>query len=149
MFRSDFGDEAEQDRWVAEQILEDIGPAELEHDDILIVLPSAYTSKRRYARLASILDDRGIPSHLVGVNTSQDIVFVRGSVAVAHIYRAKGNEAPMVYVLDAQYAGAAFNEVSRRNTIFTAITRSKAWVRVCGYGAVSYTHLTLPTICSV
>ena len=135
VFRSDFGDEAEQDRWVAEQILEDIGPAELEHDDILIVLPSAYTSKRRYARLASILDDRGIPSHLVGVNTSQDIVFVRGSVAVAHIYRAKGNEAPMVYVLDAQYAGAAFNEVSRRNTIFTAITRSKAWVRVCGYGA--------------
>ncbi|WP_205878791.1 DEAD/DEAH box helicase [Mycobacterium camsae] len=134
MFRSDFADEPSQDRWVAQQILNDVGPAELEHDDILIVIPSAYTSKRRYARLASILEDHGIPSHLVGVNSSQDIVFVRGSVAVAHIYRAKGNEAPMVYVLDAQYAGAAFNEVSRRNTIFTAITRSKAWVRVCGFG---------------
>ena len=134
VFRSDFADEPAQDQWVAQQILDDVGPAELEHDDILIVIPSAYTSRRRYARLASILDDHGIPSHLVGVNSSQDVVFVRGSVAVAHIYRAKGNEAPMVYVLDAQYAGAAFNEVSRRNTIFTAITRSKAWVRVCGFG---------------
>lgn len=134
VFRSDFADEQLQDQWVAQQILNDVGPAELEHDDILIVLPSAYTSKRRYARLARVLDDHGIPSHLVGVNSGQDVVFVRGSVAVAHVYRAKGNEAPMVYVLDAQYAGAAFNEVSRRNTIFTAITRSKAWVRVCGFG---------------
>jgi superfamily I DNA and RNA helicase len=41
----------------------------------------------------------------------------------------------MVYVVDAQYAGSAFNEVSKRNTVFTAITRSKAWVRVCGFGA--------------
>lgn len=135
VFRSDFADEAAQDEWVAQQILNDIGPGELEHDDILIVIPSAYTSKKRYARLARVLDDHGIPSHLVGVNSSQDVVFVRGSIAVAHIFRAKGNEAPMVYVLDAQYAGAAFNEVSRRNTIFTAITRSKAWVRVCGFGA--------------
>lgn len=135
VFQSDFADEPAQDDWVAQQILNDIGPGELEHDDILIVIPSAYTSKRRYARLARVLDDHGIPSHLVGVNSSQDIVFVRGSIAVAHIFRAKGNEAPMVYVLDAQYAGSAFNEVSRRNTIFTAITRSKAWVRVCGFGA--------------
>lgn len=134
VIRGDFADEEMQDKWVAQQILNDIGPGELEHDDILLVLPSAYTSKKRYARLARVLDDAGIPSHLVGVGSSRDEVFVRGSVAVAHIYRAKGNEAPMVYVLDAQYAGAVFNEVTRRNTIFTAITRSKAWVRVCGYG---------------
>lgn len=134
ILRSDFMDEAAQDRWVAEQILRDLDPGELELDDILVVLPSAYTSKRRYARLASVLDDHGIASHLVGVNSGRDEVFVRGSVAVAHIFRAKGNEAPMVYVVDAQYAGSPFNEVSRRNTIFTAITRSKAWVRVCGYG---------------
>lgn len=134
VFRSDFADEPSQDQWVAQQILSDLGAGELEHDDVLVVIPSAYTSKRRYARLARVLDDHGIPSHLVGVNSSQDVVFVRGSIAVAHIFRAKGNEAPMVYVLDAQYAGSAFNEISRRNTIFTAITRSKAWVRVCGFG---------------
>lgn len=135
VLKGDFGDESAQDEWVAKQILDDTGPGELELDDILVVLPSAYTSKKRYARLARTLAEYDIPSHLVGVNNSRDEVFIPGSVAVAHIYRAKGNEAPMVYVLDSQYAGVAFDEVSRRNTIFTAITRSKAWVRICGYGA--------------
>ncbi len=59
---------------------------------------------------------------------------MKGSVAIAHIYRAKGNEAPMVYVVDAQYANSQWNLVSRRNTLFTAITRSRAWVRLVGSG---------------
>lgn len=134
VLQGEFSDELAQDEWVADQIIADTTIGELEQDDILIVLPSAYTSKRRYARLARVLEERGIPSHLVGVNTSRDEVFQRGSIAVAHIFRAKGNEAPMVYVVDAQYAGSGLSEVSRRNTIFTAITRSKAWVRICGWG---------------
>lgn len=134
VMKADFADERAQDLWVGQQILDDLGPGELEHDDILIVLPSSYSSKRRYARLQQTFQEIGLNSHLAGENTSRDVVFLPESIAVAHIYRAKGNEAPMVYVLDAQYAGAAFNEVSRRNTIFTAVTRSKAWVRICGYG---------------
>jgi superfamily I DNA and RNA helicase len=134
ILRGDFENEDAQDNWIAEQILNDTGVAELELDDVLVVLPSAYTSKKRYTRLSRVFEAHGIPSHLVGVNNSRDEVFIRGSIAVAHIYRAKGNEAPMVYVVDSQFAGAPFNEVSRRNTIFTAITRSKAWVRICGFG---------------
>ena len=71
---------------------------------------------------------------MVGVTTTQDEIFMKGSVAIAHIYRAKGNEAPMVYVVDAQYANSQWNLVSRRNTLFTAITRSRAWVRLVGSG---------------
>lgn len=134
VLRGDFADEQSQDTWVAQQILDDLGPGELEQDDILVVLPSAYSSKRRYARLQQTFEAHGLFSHLAGTNTGRDVIFLPDSIAVAHIFRAKGNEAPMVYVLDAQYAGAAFNEVSRRNTIFTAITRSKAWVRICGFG---------------
>jgi superfamily I DNA and RNA helicase len=53
---------------------------------------------------------------------------------MAQIYRAKGNEAPVVYAVDAQRTVAPFNEVTRRNTLFTAITRSRAWVRITGWG---------------
>ncbi len=80
------------------------------------------------------LTRRQIPSHLAGVNTSADQIFQPDSVAIAHIFRAKGNEAPMVYAIDAQYAAADFNAVTRRNKLFTAITRSRAWVRITGYG---------------
>lgn len=103
-------------------------------DDILVVLPDAYTSKRRATRFSSALARQNIMSHLAGVGSSVDELFVSGSIAIAHIYRAKGNEAPMVYALDSQYAAKTYNAVGRRNTIFTAITRSRAWVRVCGWG---------------
>jgi superfamily I DNA and RNA helicase len=129
-----FENEVEQDSWVAEQILTNLEHDELEYDDILVVLPDAYTSKRRSTRFARILSRHGIECHLAGVSSSVDQVFMKGSVALAHIYRAKGNEAPMVYVLDSQWAARTQNIVSRRNTLFTAITRSRAWVRIAGWG---------------
>lgn len=129
-----FTDEPSQDGWVAAQILRNLTEDELEHDDILIVLPDTYRAKTRAPRLMAELGRLGIPSHLAGVNTSADEIFRQGSVALAHIYRAKGNEAPMVYAIDAQHAASEFNTLTRRNTLFTAITRSRAWVRVTGWG---------------
>lgn len=129
-----FDDEVGQDAWLAESIADDLGSGELEHDDILVVLPNTYTSKGRYSSIARALQRKGLDSHLVGVTSSADEVFVKGSIAVAHIYRAKGNEAPMVYVVDAQYMNQGSNRITRRNIIFTAITRSRAWVRISAYG---------------
>ena len=41
----------------------------------------------------------------------------------------------MVYVINAQDCYRSFGEIGRvRNRLFTAMTRSKAWVRVVGYG---------------
>ncbi|MEU3465256.1 ATP-binding domain-containing protein [Streptomyces sp. NPDC006733] len=129
-----FDSQEAQDIWVSQQIRKNLTEDELEHDDILIVLPDVYRAKSRAPRLMRTLREHDIPSHLVGVSTSADTVFVRGSVALAHIFRAKGNEAPMVYVVDAQHAASEYNAVTRRNTLFTAITRSRAWVRIVGYG---------------
>lgn len=129
-----FDRELAQDDWVSAEIAENLKKDELEPDDILVVLPDAYTAKRRAARFARTLAQHGIDSHLVGVGSSVDEVFLRDSIAIAHIYRAKGNEAPMVYVLDAQYAAGPANLLTRRNTLFTALTRSRAWVRVSGWG---------------
>lgn len=129
-----FKTELEQDAWIADQIVLNLETDEIEHDDILVVLPDSYRAKTRAPRLMRELHTRGVPSHLVGVNTSVDEVFKSGSIALAHIYRAKGNEAPMVYALDSQLASSEFNAVTRRNSLFTAITRSRAWVRITGYG---------------
>lgn len=129
-----FSDEKAHDVWVAEQIAHNLQADELEEDDILIVLPDTYRAKSRAPRLINQLRRKGIAAHLAGVNTSVDQVFQPGSVAIAHIHRAKGNEAPMVYAIDAHHAARDFNSVTRRNTLFTAITRSRAWVRITGWG---------------
>lgn len=131
---STFDNELQQDEWVAEQIKINLTADELEPTDILVVFPHPRTAKSRALSLRKALGRREIAAHLVGVNSSVDELRVEGSVAMAHIHRAKGNEAAMVYVMDAHSAAGKNDVVTRRNTIFTAITRNKAWVRIVGFG---------------
>ena len=98
-------------------------------------MPEAYTARSQAGLILDALDDLGISGHLAGVTTSQDELFQPDSIAIANIYRSKGNESPMVYVMNAQHCVAAHRLATVRNILFTAITRSKAWVRICGWGA--------------
>ena len=80
----------------------------------------------------------GIHCHTAGIDTEPDIFFQPdfASVTFTGIYRAKGNEAGMVYIINAQDCHSALrNLASIRNRLFTAITRSKAWIRVLGVGS--------------
>jgi superfamily I DNA and RNA helicase len=129
-----FDNAIEQAAWVARSVRENIANDELDIDDILIVMPDAFTAKSRSPVIRQALADQGLTSHLAGVDSSQDELFLDHSVASAHIHRAKGNEAPMVYVLNCHDCAEGINLITKRNTLFTAITRSRAWVRLCGVG---------------
>ncbi|QEU02744.1 DEAD/DEAH box helicase [Pseudomonas oryzihabitans] len=129
-----FNDKEQQGAWIAKQIQKNIQEDELEESDILIVFPDAYTLASESAHVVFQLRSLGISCHVVGKNSSQDVVFVDGSVAITHIHRAKGNEAPMVYAANAHYCYTGFDLGKKRNSLFTAITRTKAWVRITGVG---------------
>lgn len=129
-----FSTETEQYEALAASILRNLREDELDHSDILIVLPNTYTSRRIGARVMSKLAQAEIVSHLGGVTTSRDEVFQRGSIAITHIHRAKGNEAAMVYVVNAEYCQGGFELSRKRNILFTAITRSRCWIRLFGVG---------------
>jgi len=129
-----FETEKEQAKWVAEEIEKNIQRDELEMDDILIILPNPLTAREKSRLIMDALERRGMPAHLAGVTSSQDEIFNRGSIAISGIFRAKGNEAPMVYVLNCQFCVRGFELMKVRNILFTAITRSRAWVRLSGWG---------------
>jgi superfamily I DNA and RNA helicase len=93
-----FETEAAQYDALAAAITKNLKTDELDHSDILIVLPNTYSSKTVGAKIMSVLAKAEISSHLVGVTTSRDEVFQAASVAITHIHRAKGNEAAMVKV---------------------------------------------------
>lgn len=107
---------------------------ELDPDDILVIFPDIYTAKREYKELQKFLNAREIKSILAGVDTDRDTFRVNGCITCAHVYRAKGNEAPMVYVVNADYCAEEMELIKLRNILFTSITRSRAWVRICGVG---------------
>jgi len=132
-----FSSEIEQNEWLIEQIKKNLDDDELRHDDIVVINPDSLTTNTKTSPIRKKLFDMGIQAHLAGVDTSADIFFRdTPSVTFTGIYRAKGNEAGMVYVINAQDCnGSGVGLASLRNRLFTAITRSKAWVRVIGYGS--------------
>lgn len=136
IFKS-FETQEAQDRWVASEIKKNLENDELRPDDIIVINPNPLTTKRIVAPIRALLFQEGIASHTAGVDTAPDVFFAdnNNSIAFTGIYRAKGNEAAMVYVVNSQACfDSPFDLAKLRNQLFTAITRSKAWVRVLGVG---------------
>ncbi len=131
----EFEDEQSQATWVAKQIETDLGRGELRHDDIIVINTNPITARSKLGTLRNALMDRGIVSHVAGVDTLPDVFFNPESITCTGIFRAKGNEAAMVYVINGNECQTSAANLSLvRNRLFTAITRSKAWVRVTGIG---------------
>ena len=132
-----FESQENQDEWVVEQIVKNLTEDELRADDIMVIHPDPLTTKKAVAMIRSKLYDRGIRTHTAGVDTEPDVFFANNeeSIVFTGIYRAKGNEAAMVYVINSDLCyDSKYELAKKRNQLFTAITRSKAWVRVLGTG---------------
>ncbi len=121
--------------WIAKEIKKNLSRDELEYDDILIVIADPLSARSIAAVMMRALKAIGLDSHLAGVTASRDLLFTEDSIALTSIHRAKGNEAPMVYVLGAESCFRGYDLSRKRNILFTAITRSRAWVRISGIGA--------------
>lgn len=132
-----FSDSQNQAQWIADQIEKNLTQDELRPEDIIVINPDPLSTGKQVGPIRKILFEKGIQTHLAGVDTSGDVFFRpdEGSVAFTGIFRAKGNEAGMVYVMNAQDCYNSFGQIGKvRNRLFTAMTRSKAWVRVVGVG---------------
>jgi superfamily I DNA and RNA helicase len=132
-----FGSIEEQNEWVANSIKYNLDSEDLNPNDIIVINPDPISTKSAVGPIRKHLFNAGVQTHLAGVDTSPDVFFddTGASVAFTGIYRAKGNEAGMVYIINAQHCYASWGSLARvRNQLFTAITRSKAWVRVLGVG---------------
>jgi superfamily I DNA and RNA helicase len=92
--------------------------------DLLVITSNPITVRKVAAEIMNALNAVKIKSHLAGVTTAVDAVFYQDSIAITSIYRAKGNEAPMVYFVGAEYCAGGWNLGRKRNILFTAITRS-------------------------
>lgn len=130
-----FEDIDDQYDFIAKQIKKNITEDELDPDDILVIFPSVIYAKSQYQKFAQHLARYSISSMLAGVTNERDIFRIPGRISCSAIYRAKGNEAPMVYIVNADCCYEGIELIKLRNILFTAITRSRAWVRIYGVGS--------------
>lgn len=128
---------------IYEQLKRDLGQG-VPPNNILIVAYKPEHSRQYYNSIKiQSGQNGGIKLHLVGNTTPPEEVFKEDSIAIMHIYRAKGLEAPIVYVVgceeaeppeDLDVSDLTTDLVRRRNFLFTAITRAHGWVRIFGTG---------------
>lgn len=130
-----FDNSVQEANWIVEDIEKNLRDEELKYQDIMIIHPDPRVTKSYVSHIRLKLLERNIKSHIVGVQTTPDDFFQEDSIAISQIYRAKGNEAAVVYLINADLCAKGINLSRKRNIIFTAMTRSKAWVRVSGLGA--------------
>lgn len=131
-----FDTPADQAQWLADEIQKNIHTDELRPSDIMVVHPEPLTARKAVAQARALLFESRIDTYLAGVDRGGDVFWPREEAVVfSSVHRAKGNEAAMVYVVDAhECQSGGFNLAGYRNRLFAAITRSKAWVRVAGVG---------------
>jgi superfamily I DNA and RNA helicase len=97
-----FNSEQEQADWLVDAVAHNLNQDELLPDDIVVINPDPLSTREAVKNARKSLAVQGINSTLAGVTTSADIFNEPGTVTFTGVFRAKGNEAGMVYVINAQ-----------------------------------------------
>lgn len=112
----------------------DIFDENLNPDDILVIAVNDFSAKYVLKELSNALEEEGITTNNIHSDPFNIMnFFKKNEITLSTIHKAKGNEAYSVYIIGVDFL---FHNPTliKRNRLFTAITRSKAWVTLIGVG---------------
>lgn len=127
-------DLSEESAWICNEIQSFLAEG-LRPDDIMVVCMDDRNARTYFKVIAERLAEKSIMVNNVLTAMYIEPQFtIDNHVTLSTVYRAKGNEAAVVLAvgLDAIYPIRSTRR--GRNKLFTAITRSKAWLRLSGIG---------------
>ena len=96
--------------------------------DMMIVDMNKWEVQENYFKFKKLINDE-FKIFLAGTSSS-DVFWIDEHISYTNIYRAKGNEAYVVYIIDASHSMSSSMRTVWRNKLFTAITRSKLYVHL-------------------
>jgi len=143
-----FESKSDELTWVSEQIRTDIEEEGLDPENILVI-PLSRTPRENMKNREYIAEElrTQLEPHNIAINAVWDErnkkFAQEGKITLSGINRAKGNEAASVYVLGIDsVTGEQWRdqEVHRRNQLFVALTRSRAWVSMSGVKPADSIH---------
>jgi superfamily I DNA and RNA helicase len=121
--------------WIASEI-ESFLKGGLHAEDFVVVALDDRNARAYFKHLSASLASKGIASNNILADPYSEPPFqIQGKVTLSTVYRAKGNEAAVVFAIGVDAVNTSTR--SGRNKLFTAFTRSKAWLRISGIGAAA------------
>ncbi|MGE5437709.1 MAG: DEAD/DEAH box helicase [Syntrophothermus sp.] len=125
------GIEAETE-FVGKMIKKDIANG-LREEDIMVISIDDLNARIYFKMIAKELSKHKINSFNLLDAPSNNIEFnLPKHVTLSTVYRAKGNEAGSVYIVGVDSIYYSKEDITERNKLFTAITRTNAWVTITG-----------------
>jgi superfamily I DNA and RNA helicase len=103
-------------------------------EEIIVISLDSPRAKKLMSALQTRLQSYNIASTIPGLVDGSAEFGEVDRVTLSTVFRAKGNEAPVVYILSFDSLYDYVQEIDNRNRAFTCISRSKCWVRITGYG---------------
>lgn len=118
--------------WVASQIEDAILNEKLRPDDISVISLDDRNTKLYFQTLSNKLFNKSIYTNNLSINNYERGFYKENCVTLSTVYKAKGNEAAMVFVIGCDVFEAKKDSRTMRNKAFTAFTRTKAWLKISG-----------------
>lgn len=110
-------------------ILDDNVPVE----EILVITLDTKNSELHLKKIRQQLDTYNIKSIMPGYVEDASLFKEKGFITLTTAYRAKGNEANIVFVINSQVAVTDLT-FRARNALFVSITRARGWCFITGSG---------------
>ncbi|WP_413160126.1 pentapeptide repeat-containing protein [Capilliphycus salinus ALCB114379] len=111
---------------------------------LVIILGDSFEAIALEGYVANFLMSQGLDIYIPGavdcniVTNNKDKpnqFWCEGGITISRIHRAKGQEADMVYLVGFDQIAKNETNLSFRQQLFIALTRSRGWVRLTGIGA--------------
>lgn len=119
--------------FIAQKIHDLISSQNVSAEEIIIINLKSVNNKDAMLDIQRVLNTQGVRSVIPGYVESADIFKPKGFVTITTPFRAKGNEANIVFVINAQQVPSDFS-LRMRNSFFVGVTRSRGWCYITGYG---------------
>jgi superfamily I DNA and RNA helicase len=121
--------------WVADDVKRCVEEQRLSPENIVVVCFQQNHWKDYLLPLQfRLIEAHGVPSVIPGLIGDSAEFAEQGHVTLATVFRAKGNELPLVYIVGFEELHSFAEEIESRNKAFTSISRTKGWVRISGSG---------------
>jgi superfamily I DNA and RNA helicase len=129
-----FNERQDEIEWVAQSLRADIQIKRVPEEKIVVICLDSKKSSEYLRVLQMKLQMMGVRSIIPGILGGTSEFAESGTVTLSTVWKAKGNEAPIVYILGFDYLYQYTEEIEGRNLAFTSISRSKGWLRISGSG---------------
>src|SRR6266446_6888264 len=130
-----FNNRFEEMDWIAQQIHKNIEQDELRPEEIIVISLEWKGLRDNFSYLEHCLSTLSVSVVNTATNTDREVFQKKGYVTLASIFKAKGNEASIVYVMGVDRVdNNPLQIVQDRNQAFTAMTRARGWCILTGIG---------------